>query len=378
MAMVPPASFAPPVGSLSTNSVSTWLRNISHEAKNLIELLERAKLQGEGVTGASDEAFREAIDYMVYRYSRDAAEISGWLQQILDWRDSHPDDAVRYGNLPEQLRNAWEDVQHCWLADDAWTRGNIAGTAGAIIPSLRRMVWIQVYVTGPSTVNDHLVKMNHGDTLELKDVLSDEVVDDSMLVEIGQAFRRFPREFAGSFIDNTTLVKVDRSASTRFLNIGLVVAAALVPVLIGLVLGIVDRNTDLSSASLDNFMDKPGYFWLTGYMVIALAGATAHMAIKFIKAKNIRTVTGAGVADWISIRSGTMIASILTVWVVLFLPPILSIAGIEEFRLTFLTAFLSGYAADSLFANLTDRFDTEVDTLTASLLKKPQAAGAGA
>ena len=371
MAMVPPPAVAPPTGSLSSHSVFTWLRNISHEAKNLIEMLERAKLQGEAVANASDEAFRDAIDHMLYRYAHDAVEISGWIQQILDWRENRPDDAARYGNFPEQLRNAWEDVQHRWLPDDQWTRGNIVGTANAIIPSLRRMVWIQVYVTGPSTINDHLVRMNHGDTLKLTDVLGDEVVDDAMLADLGQTFRRFPREFTGNFVDNTTLVKVDRSASTRLLNIGLVVAAALVPVLIALGLGI----ADLSSSPLDDFMDKPGYFWLTVYMVIALAGATAHMIIKFIKAKNVRTVTGAGIADWVSIRSGTMLAGILTVWVVLFIPPILSIAGIEEFRLTFLTAFLSGYAADSLFANLTNRFDTEVDNLTASLLKKPQAAG---
>lgn len=363
----PPAAAPPPHGSQATDSFFTWLHNISHEAKELIKALQHASSQGDAMSGATDEGFAQAIADLQFRYSRDAPEIDHWVMQVSGWQTANPAAAVAFGNYPAKLQNAWEDVQHRWPAEDTWSRGNVNGHAGRIIPGLREMVRIQVSVTGPSTINGHLDTKNHGGTLSLADAIGDEVVDEVMLVEIGKQFRRSPRVVHGDFVDDTTILKVDRSGSTRALNIGLVVAVTAGPVVLALLAHLLDVGT----GALDEFLDRGTWLWLAFCLVLALAGAATHLVIKFVKARNIRTVTASGVMDWISIRSGTLAASVLTVWLVLFFPAFLAVAGIDEFRLTPMTALLSGYAADSLFANLTNRFEIEADKLTASLLKNP-------
>lgn len=364
-------------GTPTVDSFVLWLQDTSRDARELIDALVAVKKQAAGAKGASDEAFERAKKDLLHTYAKDGAEISERIRRIMEWRSNNPRDARQFGNLPAGLQNAWESVQHAWPPDGEWTRGNAAGTVDTILPELRDIVWTQVYITGPRTINDHLDAMHHGDTLKLKSVLGDEVIDDTMLTEIGKACRQSPRLFHGEWVDDTTLLKIDRDFKTRALNIGLVLGVTVLPLLVVIVLDILERRTDFPKGVLGAFMNKDSYLWLAGYMALALAGSVTHLIVKFIKATNLHAISASNILDWLSIRSGKLAAGVFTVWAVLGMLAFLSATGTEELQLTALTAYFAGYAADSLFGNLFGRFETTVDSLTAAVLESPQSAPAG-
>ena len=296
---------------------------------------------------------------------RDSVRIELLLSKVHKLLEHYSNLYDGWGDVISQVEVHWNRVLAITLSSGIVTDENLRRVK--VITELSRQIVFQcAFLTIPSRVNEHLILLRPGQSLDFHENFRDELPEVNDRTEVLKFLSSHPIAISGIVdIERGVILCIARNRWRRRLSSLLIAFAMLVGA--GLLTTACWVGRSLNSPS---WPFKPEHCdgIMIAYLFVLLGGA-GHIVIAALKQERAATAkTLQALEDWllwIHVKERAILVGIFYLWIALF-----GYAWIKQGAVDWATAFFIGYSIDSIVDLVLQRFDKAISTGTESIKKQ--------